>query len=576
VFDLDSKDNLEEARKDTIELVKRLNAKNIPDDAIQLYWSGNKGFTVIVDVDKELSPNELRHVCTKGFGSGLKTLDTTVYNASRILRVPFTRHNVSGLYKIPISKEDLNTSTIEAIKKASQDLNAVDDFEYGVASVPNDLLNVEEKETIASLKSGDLDYSQKPKFLTNCRWAMQNGLFKEGQRSHPLLCLAATYKNLGFDIEHTYRLLKGVATIQAQRNSCKRYPDEEIYNNIVTQVYSDSWKNGQYSCKQDGWLKDYCESLGEHSCSHEKKINEPHTLVEIKDSFKDYVKNIDKNTVLTGIPSIDKNVFISTGCNVGIIGAPGSGKSSIALNILNNTSKAGVKTVFASLDMHRNRMFEKVMYKISGLKREELYKAFQDDREGPLLEKLKEEFGNVYFFNKSSPSVNDIKEYVLECQEQSGEKIKMVMLDYFERVSSDFNDDTQASKRVAGELQDMVNDLDVALVTLVQPHKNALSGGPDSPIYDYTKIKGSSFVYQSMRVIMSLWRPFYNPKDFKNDRIMQMAVLKNDLGELNEFALSWDGKRGEVQELEDSQAWELEEMLNQKASKKESDDKEWK
>jgi hypothetical protein len=75
---------------------------------------------------------------------------------------------------------------------------------------------------------------------------------------------------------------------------------------------------------------------------------------------------------------------------------------------------------------------------------------------------------------------------------------------------------------------------------------------------------------------MSLWRPFYNPKDFKNDRFMQMAVLKNDLGELNEFALSWDGKRGEVQELEDSQAWELEEMLNQKASKKESDDKEWK
>jgi hypothetical protein len=112
----------------------------------------------------------------------------------------------------------------------------------------------------------------------------------------------------------------------------------------------------------------------------------------------------------------------------------------------------------------------------------------------------------------------------------------------------------------------MVNDLDVALVNLVQPHKNALSGGPDSPIYDYTKIKGSSYVYQSMRIIMSLWRPFYNPKSFENDRYMQMAVLKNDLGELCEFAFNWNGPKGEISEMEDFQRQEFEQLLAAKAS----------
>lgn len=181
-----------------------------------------------------------------------------------------------------------------------------------------------------------------------------------------------------------------------------------------------------------------------------------------------------------------------------------------------------------------------------------------------MLDKLKKEFGNVYFMNKSCPSVEDIRDYVVACQERTGEKIKFVMLDYFERVSSELGDDTAASKRVAGELQDMVNDLDLALVTLVQPNKNGIAGGPDQPIYDYTKIKGSSFVYQSARIILSLWRPFYHPKTFVDDKYMQMAVLKNDLGELAEFAFKWNGPKGEISEMDDYDQNEFKLLLDKK------------
>ena len=139
------------------------------------------------------------------------------------------------------------------------------------------------------------------------------------------------------------------------------------------------------------------------------------------------------------------------------------------------------------------------------------------------------------------------------------------MIDYFERINSEYSDDTASSKRVCNEIQDMISDLDVAVVTLVQPNKFSLGGGPDKPILNYTAIKGSSFLYQSFRSILSLWRPFFTPTTRELDNYMQMAILKNDLGELNTFEFAWNGKRGEIKELEDIQRQELKELLKMKA-----------
>ncbi len=148
----------------------------------------------------------------------------------------------------------------------------------------------------------------------------------------------------------------------------------------------------------------------------------------------------------------------------------------------------------------------------------------------------------------------------------------MVMLDYFERINSDITDDTAASKRVANEIQDMVNDLNIACITLCQPNKFSLGGGPDTEITSYTSIKGSSFLYQSFRGIISLSRPFYTPSTKEHDKYMIINILKNDLGELGRFEYGWNGKRGEIYELEDIERQELRELLKMKNSSKEKGD----
>jgi hypothetical protein len=149
--------------------------------------------------------------------------------------------------------------------------------------------------------------------------------------------------------------------------------------------------------------------------------------------------------------------------------------------------------------------------------------------------------------------MEDLRKYHKAIEKRDGVKVKMTMVDYFERINSDVSDDTASSKKVAGEWQDYINDFNIVGVMFVQPNKMGLSGGPNSPILEYTKIKGSSFLYQSFRGIISLWRPFYTPQTAAHDKYMQMALLKNDLGELNTYDFGWDGKRGNIYELDEAE-----------------------
>lgn len=562
IFDFDSKDNLEQARLDAIETIRRLIKLGLSTSDIRCYFSGGKGFHLEFTINESITPQQHKHFALE-VGKGLTTFDPVVYNAARFIRVANTKHQVTGFYKTRITPQDLKSLSLDNIKNLAK-FPSVIKYEHTITTLPSSLFVLPTTTKLEVVTSGTtIEWNKKPRWLTHCRYALQNGLFKEGMRSNVLSCLAATYKANGFTKEHTGAFLKSVISLQASVNNCKPFPESEL-DNVISPVYSEHWKGGVYTCKDPGWLQNYCNTLpGGHSCRKNlASDHNPKTFNDLSGNFKEYVQNIDKNTVKTGFKSLDDVVFITTGSNVGLVGAASSGKSSIALGILNNTSKAGVKSVFASLDMASNRMYEKAQYYISGLNRKDLYDLYKNNNEAKLEAKLKEEFGNVYFFQKSSPTVADLKQYILDCQEQSGEKVKLVMVDYFERITSDFNDDVQGSKRIAGDLQDLVNDLDIALVTLVQPNKFGLSGGPESPIYDYTKIKGSSFLYQSFRQIISIWRPGFVPQSFQDDKYLQMAVLKNDLGELADLQFRWDGPKGKIYEMEQGDLEEMKHIID--------------
>lgn len=138
-FDLDSDDvelSLTDAKKLSDYLLEFLK-----QDQLRIYFTGKKGFhiecealavgvvpgTDIAEVFR-LIANDLKQQLD------LQTIDFQVYDLRRMWRLPNTKHQATGLYKVPLDRSDLDKG-IDAIKKIAEQPNFVD--------VPEQVFNYE-------------------------------------------------------------------------------------------------------------------------------------------------------------------------------------------------------------------------------------------------------------------------------------------------------------------------------------------------------------------------------------------------------------------------------------------------
>lgn len=567
VWDFDCKNDLEKARQDVLTLASRLvDTYNIDPDNISCYFTGSKGFHVVLALTKKLTVDEFK-VAVNTIGGDLETFDLQIFDHARVLRLEHTKNLATGLYKIPLHIAEVDEMNVDQIKELAK--TSRQDYVGNVLSVsmPDSLFKVKEKKKDVVTMTPDFNLRSIPKGWKPYKWALAEGHFTSGERHSALMVVAATCRGLGYDKTTTYHICKSAIEKQALRNGEDKFDKEELYKNIIEDsVFSDTWNGGQYSPATNPWLKKYCEKMGFDST--DKDDYKVIQLRDIQGGFVHFVDHIEENTILTGIPELDEKVPLTVGMNLGLLAPPSVGKTALALKILKNTSDAGVISVLASLDMHRNRIYEKILYAECGLSRKELYQRIKDRKADDIFKKVEEKYKNVYFYDRSSPTVSDIRAYMTQVEEQTGKKVKLVVIDYFERINADKSDETAASKEVAGKLQDLLNDTNICLITLVQPNKFSISGGPDTPITSYGAIKGSSFLSQSFRAIIALTRPFFNPEYAEHDRFMQMSILKNDLGEIGQMNFGWNGKLGDIWGLTEEGEEELARLLKMKEDKK--------
>ena len=100
-------------RNDTIGVVKRLcQLLHITENQMKIYWSGGKGFHVVVPYAGLLSAKNLN----KGYrrlaqwlNRYYKTIDLTLYDEQRVCRIPNSIHGKTGMYCVRVSWEQLQS-----------------------------------------------------------------------------------------------------------------------------------------------------------------------------------------------------------------------------------------------------------------------------------------------------------------------------------------------------------------------------------------------------------------------------------------------------------------------------------
>ena len=572
VFDFDSSDDVELAKADTIACCERLLSHGIAEDDLQICWSGKKGFAVeVVFNDLWFTPQELKNAVVDLAGD-LKTYDSVVVNASRIFRIPLTQHQDSKLYKMPITFEELKNVPIDQIKEGANGSYELEiPPEWKSCSAPETIIAIKtveipkQKVTVVAGKEHDLDFSKLPKGFTKWKYALLNGYFPNGTRSNALIILGSTLRYLGYPETVAYYMLKSAADLQSKRFNSDKFSKEEIYTNIISQVYGPSWKGGMYT--EENFPIELQTYLLEAGVPKQRKTtNDGFSRIDgIFDKFKDFAENIEANTIKTGISAIDDNTRITTGMLFGLLAGAGGGKTSVALQILNTVSKNNENSLFFSMDMGSNLIYQKLAQKHTGLDGDRLFKLFQDQNTAELHKirsKLTENYKNVDFTFKTALTVEDIKEGILQQEEDTGKKVKLVVVDYLETILGPYSDSTANSAHAANALKDIATDLDVCILLLLQTQKS--SGDISEPLRSMRRVKGSSVTEQACSIIISLWRTGFNPQDFEQDKFMTFCCVKNRMGRLFEVDTAWEGLTGTISELPENEREELEELRKTK------------
>jgi replicative DNA helicase len=204
----------------------------------------------------------------------------------------------------------------------------------------------------------------------------------------------------------------------------------------------------------------------------------------------------------------------------------------------------------------------------TGLEQDEIYDIFRFDEKkaDEIREILNEKYKYVHFCFRSGQTIEELDETIVTTEDKIGRKIKLIIPDYSELISTGISDPTASSAQVAQRLRQISNEREVCNLVLLQPSKNFSSPGDE--ITNYNAAKGSSSIVQSLTLLLGCSRPGFNPLEPEMDKFFNITCLKNRNGPLFSVDLSWEGLRGMISTLTDEQREELKEIRNQRAQQK--------
>jgi len=268
-FDLDYEPDPSVSQADAVKLVEFfMQELDVQETDIYIYFSGSKGFHVLISSQAlGIEPAPDLHKAFKHIAGytihrlGLRSLDTVVYTAYRMLRLPNSIHAKTRLFKIEISIDELRSLSLDEIKN--------------MASMPRKELPFTTKErkdalgirnAAAAFYEDKLQEYSQAASTANARYEkeefhfvkgrppacvqdiLNGGWKKEGDRNQATVQLACYYKDAGHTQEETTNILTEWVIRNTSAGSDYQV-DQRIANtrSVIDAVYSKD-NNYKFGC----------------------------------------------------------------------------------------------------------------------------------------------------------------------------------------------------------------------------------------------------------------------------------------------------------------------------------------
>jgi len=475
--------DLVQVKSEAVELVERLMAYN-PSN-ISIYFSGNKGFHVFYyspELVEFMSPTfnqTVKNVCST-IASGLISFDRKIYDKTRIIRTPNSIHSSTGLYKIPLTYEELKNISIEELTELAKTKRK---FTYNYDESPDgdliELIKHSVTENHTGNKAGGV--IKVNDLLEGIRYG-----FQDGGRNSGLASAAGLLHSRGFDNSVVESFVMAV-----NGNSASPLPDMEVER--------------------------ICRSISRYSVDREFVEPTCDAIVTIKQAGESWCERMRKSGFFSIDPRFDHiNERMKTcipGDVVGVVADSSVGKTSIGMEFGNNEamcrSLQGEEhySLFASLEMSKEGVFfrastieathlvDQTMRVPSTEVADELLRCEE------LKNKVYRQWKNLLILDKGGLSLEKIAEFYHLAQEAYDGKITNLVIDYAQNM--DKAENVEHAQRMAREIKTTAKDLKTILFILFQCNKTI----PDS----YTEIQphhleGVGAWRQSCDYLIGFWK----------------------------------------------------------------------
>lgn len=504
-------------------LLGHLESLNIEPESYNLWFSGSGFHVHMANVygfkeNKDIA-RQVRATMQRDFGNYIDN----IYDGRRLIRAGYSYNKKTGLYKTPISNEELGVLTYSQISDLSKYIRTSNGYKHSKLKTPEKItlipVDITRKNVEVVRKVFDTAKAETSRYIT-CAQHIFNAGFVPKKRHKNLLRLVSIWMSkYGFSKPACDMLAKTyVSQMPTPLN-------EEETNKIVSDVFKGGYK---YGCT-DEILSEYCDS----KCVlyKYKNLDEETEVMNAEDMTSKLLEYLtadftDRSFYLDSVfPASGSHHLFKTGELVTLIGDTGLGKTAFWQYLAVRLKH--MNTLFLSLEVDDVTMIRRFMQAALGKTKKEIITAFKDN-DVELIERGLNEIKHIKLLT-SSPDITEYSEMIAEHEP------RIVVVDTIDRVPAKFigKDEFTRQEYVANKLKDLTNKEDILVLAVHHISKSASYMAKETGMLDVHSGKGNSSIEQKSDQFIS----FTGGQDSKR-RIVRSLKARDE--SMFELALSYN------------------------------------
>lgn len=226
----------------------------IPTNYIKFYFTGKKGFHLIIEPEVfGIMPDNNLNVYFKEIAKELnratttQLIDTKIYDKKRLLRLPNSINSKTGLYKVPVTYEQINKMSFEDMKQYASINKPIIKVQVAPCEKAinrykeiKDLVNKpKQKQKNTNIKVRPINDIKPP----SCIFGILDNGAQEGNRNNTTIILASSFFQNGASYQDTLDLV--MRWNELRNDPC--LPESEIVTTVAS-AYQQVKAGRRYGC----------------------------------------------------------------------------------------------------------------------------------------------------------------------------------------------------------------------------------------------------------------------------------------------------------------------------------------